>query len=229
MNTHYTYFLILAASLAGPLALSFDKKVAFYSKWKFLFPALLIPATFYILWDIYFTSLGVWSFNEQYISGIKLANLPIEEVLFFFVVPYCCLFIYECIRCYFPKIRNARQADLVMKGLGIALIIAGFIFYDRLYTSYTFVLCGLFIAAVYFFKRYFINFDAASFLVSYAIILIPFLLVNGFLTAIPVVLYNDAENIGLRIYTIPFEDSFYGMLLVMTVVGIYEKLRAPKS
>ncbi len=229
MNTHYTYFLILAASLAGPLALSFDKKVAFYSKWKFLFPALLIPATFYILWDIYFTSLGVWSFNEQYISGIKLANLPIEEVLFFFVVPYCCLFIYECIRCYFPKLRNAGQADLVMKGLGIALIIAGFIFYDRLYTSYTFVFCGLFIAAVYFFKLFFSNFDAASFLVSYAIILIPFLLVNGFLTAIPVVLYNDAENIGLRIYTIPFEDSFYGMLLVMMVVAIYEKLRAPKA
>jgi len=34
MNTHLTYLMILAASLAGPLLLSFDKKVAFYKHWK---------------------------------------------------------------------------------------------------------------------------------------------------------------------------------------------------
>ena len=65
-----------------------------------------------------------------------------------------------------------------------------------------------------------------AFLISYAIVLIPFLIVNGFLTAIPVVLYNDAENLGIRIYTIPFEDAFYGMLLVMMNISIFEKLRS---
>ena len=64
-----------------------------------------------------------------------------------------------------------------------------------------------------------------SFLVSFAIVLIPFLIVNGFLTAIPVVLYNTEENLGIRIYTIPFEDIFYGMLLVMMDIAIYEKIR----
>ncbi len=58
-------------------------------------------------------------------------------------------------------------------------------------------------------------FDVERFLAAYAICLIPFLLVNGLLTALPVVLYNDSENIGLRIYTIPAEDVFYGMLLVL--------------
>ena len=73
------------------------------------------------------------------------------------------------------------------------------------------------------------GFDAVSFLVSYGICLVPFLIVNGFLTAMPVVQYNDAENLGIRIYTIPFEDSVYGMLLVLMNVLLYEKLKNKKS
>lgn len=229
MNTHYTYFIILAASLAGPLALSFDKKVGFYRKWKWLFAAMIIPALLYIAWDIFFTSQGVWSFNEEYISGFKLVNLPIEEVLFFFIVPYCCIFIYECIRCYFPDLKNKKTADRILQALAIALLVTGIFFYTKYYTSWTFILCALFIAAIYLFSNHFKGFDATVFLVSYTIILIPFLIVNGFLTAIPVVLYNDAENLGIRIYTIPFEDTFYGMLLVMMDIAIYEKIRCREN
>ena len=226
MNQHYTYFLILAASLAGPLALSFDKKVAFYKKWKYLFPAMWIPAALYIVWDIYFTGKGVWHFNENYITGIKLYNLPIEEVLFFFIVPYCCVFIYECIRCYFPNLKNKHTADVILMALGLILWMTGIVFYNEYYTSWTFIFNAIFITAIYCCRNYFKTFDATSFLVSYCIMLIPFLIVNGFLTAIPVVLYNDAENLGFRIYTIPFEDIFYGMLLILMTVVIYEKLKA---
>jgi lycopene cyclase domain-containing protein len=225
LNQHYAYFLILASSLAGPLALSFDKKVAFYKKWKYLFPAMIVPALIYVLWDIYFTGNGVWGFNETYITGIKLVNLPIEEVLFFFIVPYNCVFIYECIRCYFPKWKDNKKADTILKLLGACLVITGIVFYDRHYTCWTFLLSAFFIGVIYTFRNYFKLFDAASFLISYCIILIPFLIVNGFLTAIPVVLYNDAENLGIRIYTIPFEDIFYGMLLVLMNIVIYEKLK----
>lgn len=223
MNTHYTYFLILLLSVAGPLALSFDKKVAFYKKWKYLFIPMLIPALFYIIWDIYFVSENVWHFNEAYITGIKLINLPVEEVLFFFVVPYCCLFIYECIRCYFPNLKNKQSGNTVLQGLGLILLITGIIFYKKYYTGWTFVFTALFIAAIYIFRNFFRSFDATSFLVSYVIILIPFLIVNGFLTSIPVVIYNNNENLNVRILTIPFEDVFYGMLLVLMNITLYER------
>lgn len=225
MNSHYTYFLILVASLAGPLALSFDKKVGFYKQWKYVFPAMVIPALFYIIWDVYFTRLGVWSFNDNYITGIKLAGLPLEEILFFFIVPYCCVFIYACIRSYFPNLVNKKNADWFLKILAAVLLISGIIYFDKHYTSWTFILNGAFILLLYLFHKYFRNFDAVSFLISYAICLIPFLIVNGFLTAIPVVMYNDAENLGIRIYTIPFEDAFYGMLLILMNVVLYEKLK----
>ena len=229
MNNHYTYFIILCCSLAGPLALSFDKKVGFYKKWKYLFPAMLFPAFFYIVWDIFFTKENVWSFNENYITGIKLINLPVEEVLFFFVVPYCCVFIYECVRFYFPVIANKKTGNFFLQSIAIILLVAGLIFYKKYYTNWSFILCSLFVAMLYVFKQFFKDFKAALFLAAYAIILIPFLLVNGFLTDIPVVLYNDAENLGIRIYTIPLEDIFYGMLLIMMNIALYEKFRNRKT
>jgi lycopene cyclase domain-containing protein len=226
VNNHYTYFIILAASLAGPLALSFDKKVAFYKSWKYLFPAMILPALLYIVWDFYFTAKGVWSFNEACITGIKLYNLPIEEVLFFFVVPYCCMFIYECIRSYFPRTQNIFWADKLLVLLAVALFITGIIHYNKYYTGWTFIFSSAFIIALHFINKKVKIFNAGLFVASYAVMLIPFLIVNGFLTAVPVVLYNDAENLGFRIYTIPFEDTFYGMLLVLMNVVIYEKLKA---
>ncbi|HMO61339.1 MAG TPA: lycopene cyclase domain-containing protein [Ferruginibacter sp.] len=220
--------MILAGSLAAPLALSFDKKVAFYTKWKYLFPAMLIPALLYILWDMYFTYKGVWWFNEKYITGITLINLPVEEVLFFFVVPYCCVFIYECIRCYFPGFKNKKTADYLLLCIGVVLLAVGLLYYNRLYTSWTFLLNAACIAVIVVNKKRFRYFDIAAFLLAYCIILIPFLLVNGLLTAIPVVLYNDAQNLDIRITTIPIEDTFYGMLLVLLNVIIFEKLRQAK-
>jgi lycopene cyclase domain-containing protein len=225
MNTQFTYFLILGASIIGPFILSFDKKVMFYKKWKYLFPAMVLPALFYVIWDIYFTSKGVWSFNENYITGFKLVNLPIEEVLFFIIVPYCCIFIYECIRCYFPSLQDTRRSNLILKGIGILLFITGIYFNNKYYTSWTFIFTAIFIAAIYLGKSFFKDFHSTYFLIAYAIIIVPFLLVNGLLTSIPVVIYNDIENLGLRIYTIPMEDVFYGMLLVMMDISIYEKLR----
>ncbi len=226
LNPHYTYFLILAAALAGPFALSFDKKVAFYKSWKYVFPAMVIPALLYIVWDIYFTEKGVWHFNEAYITGIKLYNLPLEEVLFFFVVPYCCIFIYACVRSYFPNLANKKIADLFLIALAVALFVTGVMYAEKYYTSWTFIFTGAFILLIYALRKHFKSFDALSFLISYAICLIPFLIVNGFLTAIPVVLYNDSKNLGIRIYTIPFEDAFYGMLLVLMNIVIYEKLKS---
>lgn len=187
---------------------------------------MIIPALLYIVWDIYFTTKGVWSFNEAYITGIKLYNLPLEEVLFFFIVPYCCVFIYACIRSYFPNLVNKKSADWILKGLAVLLLLTGIIYFDKYYTGWTFIFTGAFILIIYSVRKFFNSFDAVSFLVSYAICLIPFLIVNGFLTAIPVVIYNDAENLGIRIYTIPFEDVFYGMLLILMNIVLYEKLKS---
>jgi lycopene cyclase domain-containing protein len=104
--------------------------------------------------------------------------------------------------------------------------ILGITFYHRAYTASTFIFMAVFIELILFFLPQNKRFNLTAFLVAYAIILIPFLIVNGFLTALPVVLYNNRENLGIRIYTIPIEDVVYGMLLVMMNIVIFEKLES---
>ena len=228
METTWTYALILIGSLVGPVALSFDKKVAFYTKWKDVLLAGLAPALVFIIWDMYFTSKGVWWFSENHITGIKIGNLPIEEVLFFLVVPFCCLFIYECVRCYFPELKGEKNARRLLRFLGASLLVIGLMNLNKYYTSWTGIGNGIFISLILFLPTVFKDFKSNYFLISYLIILIPFLTVNGLLTSIPVVSYNDAENLAIRIYTIPVEDTFYGMLLILMNVTIYERLRRGK-
>ena len=63
------------------------------------------------------------------------------------------------------------------------------------------------------------------FYAAYLVHLIPFLLVNGVLTALPIVWYNNDQNLSLRIGTIPIEDTMYSMLLLLLNITIYEWLK----
>lgn len=222
------YLWINILTILFPLLLSFDKKVAFYTKWKFLFPAILLVGLFFIVWDVIFTAHGVWSFNQEYLIGISFWGLPLEEILFFLTVPYASLFIYECVVCYFPDLNKklekfSHYTTWFLMGF---LLIMAFINIDRIYTFTT--LMFLFLTFIIVLIRFGTQ-NLGHFYVAYLIHLVPFLLVNGILTALPIVLYNDSENLGIRIYTIPAEDTMYSMLLLLMNILIFETLRNYKQ
>lgn len=220
------YYLSLDfLSIIFPLMFSFYPKADFSRKWKFLAPAIAVPAIIFIIWDSWFTGMGVWGFNERYLTGIRLGNLPIEEVLFFICIPYACVFTYEAVN-YLLK-TPLKQWSLTITGIIISVLgIAAGAHIDHWYTSVTFFGLVGYLALLLLFRQ---TAYLDRFYFAFLFILIPFFLVNGILTGTglpePIVWYNDQENLGIRMLTIPVEDTFYGMLLILMNVSIFEFLQ----
>ncbi|CAN5119383.1 hypothetical protein BH09BAC1_BH09BAC1_24230 [soil metagenome] len=219
----YLYLILFTAFF--PLALSFDKRVSFVSYWRYFFPAMGVVALVFLAWDYLFTSWGIWGFNEEYLLGIYIANLPLEEVLFFAVVPYACVFIYECLRHYLPKAYLQPAAPYISIFLLVALPIIALLHISAFYTSVTFLAAAFFVLLSQFILK--VKW-MGWFYLAYFVCLVPFLIVNGILTAMPVVWYNDAHNLGIRLYSIPVEDTIYCLLLLLMNVLVYEALKGRK-
>jgi lycopene cyclase domain-containing protein len=97
------YFIVLGVCLAGPLALSFSKKLTFYKNPIRLVLAILIPMIVFIAWDMFAAMRGHWGFNTDYITGFFIFNLPVEEILFFAVIPFAGLFTWEVVKYFAEK------------------------------------------------------------------------------------------------------------------------------
>jgi len=223
----YTYLLVNFFTIIVPFIYSFHPKLNFYKTWRAFFPAVIITALFFILWDNYFTGLGIWGFNGQYTLGIFFGHLPLEEILFFFCIPYACVYTYHCIDLFIKKPLPAAIENWLTPLFITSFFFISALFYHQTYTLFAFICPAiLLVIAKYVLK---VNWLLKFYLI-YGILLLPFLVVNGVLTGTgledPVVWYNEEEIFGLRILTIPVEDVFYGMAMVLMNLLIYKRKEA---
>ena len=218
------YLKILFLSTLVPIIFSFHPKVRFYIYYKSIFSATLLASSIYILWDIIFTTLGVWGFNNQFITGIYILNLPIEEILFFLCIPFCCLYTYHLVEKFnilFFKNVNWKKVNIYIL---LVVLIVGLINYTKLYTFICFITFSLVLFIV---NKSTININFKFFYTTFILIILPFLIINGALTGMffdqTVVWYNNNEILGLRIFTIPLEDAFYAHQLILLNLFFYKK------
>lgn len=224
MTGHNYYLFLNIISIVFPIILSFDKNVQFYKLWKYAIPAILCTSVIFIPWDAYFTIKSVWGFNEQYLTGIELFGLPLEENLFFFTVPFACVFVYECVRFYLPSFINRSFGFLpiiLLIGFNCVSIFLFIQYFGRWYSMSAIGGCLIFVNFAFFYYRKYMGFA----FVSYLFICIPFLLINGALTGMftenPVVWYNPTGFSEIRVITIPMEDFYYNALLVGSSLFFY--------
>jgi len=222
----YTYLLINFCTVIICFIFSFHPKIKFNRHFTAFFKASLIVATVFIIWDMWFTERGVWWFNDAYLLRIKVYNLPVEELLFFFCIPFSCIFTYFCIDKFFTLDWNPLP-EKTFVGISIiySLIIA-FYFHDKIYTLVTFAstACSIFILYFVLKSRWI---GKASLI--YLLLMPGFFAVNGILTGTglesPIVNYNPQDFIGVRILTIPIEDTVYGYEMILWNIFLFQKFK----
>lgn len=223
-NEKLTYLTLLAGSILFPLIFSFEKNIHFIQYRKNLMISILVPGLFFIAWDVLFTHLGFWSFNSRYVLGPRFLGLPVEEWLFFVVIPYCSLFIYVVVGFYLKQVNSGSTLRIIMNILVLTFFILAIFSYGKWYTFINLLFNALFL--IYFVNNRFSGVYLSHFSISFIIACVPMFIVNGVLTSLPVVEYNSMYFSNIRIAAIPVEDFSYFLLLMSANVYVYEKSKA---
>ncbi|ORB73398.1 lycopene cyclase domain-containing protein [Mycobacterium scrofulaceum] len=106
MTDRWQYLLVLAACLAitAPLEL-FGPGV--YRQWRRLAKAVLPVAAVFLIWDEIAIAAHVWAYNPAYITGLEIPfGVPIEEALFFIVIPICALLTYNAVSTILDRVHR---------------------------------------------------------------------------------------------------------------------------
>jgi lycopene cyclase domain-containing protein len=107
----YQYLFVLAACvvITAPLEL-FGSGV--YRRARQAAAALLPVAAVFIVWDLVAIAADVWTYNPRFITGIGFPQVPIEEMLFFVVIPLCGLLTYNAVETSLVFMRRLRNRSV---------------------------------------------------------------------------------------------------------------------
>lgn len=222
----YTYILILFFTIIICFLSSFDHRILFYRHFRAFIKSALLVAIPFITWDIWFTAKGVWWFDTDYTIGIMIAGLPIEEWLFFICIPFSCIFTYFCFDKFFKLEWLSSFNNLIVFFSVIICSTVALLYYDRIYT----VLTAILTLVVLIYLHFVVRADwlgKASFV--FTILMLGFFPVNGILTGTglesPIVNYNPADFLGIRMGTIPVEDAVYGYTQFLLVLYFFNQFK----
>ncbi|MFC2165807.1 lycopene cyclase domain-containing protein [Acidobacteriota bacterium] len=216
------YLIIDLLVLSVPLLFSFRGKVKFYRRIPFILAAFLTVGVVFLIWDIWAAQNGDWGFSHKFTGSIRFFGLPLEEILFFLMIPYSCLFIYENLVCHFPdrRIRFHPGLNVLIAG---ACWLTAFVFWSQNYTRTVFLACGIFFLVTFFYDH-----DMLKSLLFWTYMIItyfPFFVVNYLLTSPPIVWYDPKAIMGIRLTTIPLEDFCYSFTMLAFYTLVYRIFR----
>ena len=117
MSSQWQYLALMAGCLLVTLPLELVLGVRVYRQPARLLRTVLPVAALFTLWDLVAIDRGHWWFNPAYTSGILLpGGLPLEELVFFLVIPTCGLLTYEAVGVALGRLRRSGDAATVDAG-----------------------------------------------------------------------------------------------------------------
>lgn len=108
---HWQYLIVLGACLVITLPLEMVLGARVYRQPRRALSAIVPIAAIFLIWDVVAIAAGVWTYNPRYIVGVTLPlGVPLEEALFFVIVPLCGLLTYGAVTALLDRARRRRVA-----------------------------------------------------------------------------------------------------------------------
>jgi lycopene cyclase domain-containing protein len=94
----YQYLIVMALCVLVTVPLEFVLNARVYRRPGRLLRTMVPAFAAFVAWDVVAIRLGHWTFSPEYTTGWKVGNIPVEELVFFVVIPLCALLSYEAVR-----------------------------------------------------------------------------------------------------------------------------------
>ncbi len=92
------YLLVLLGCLVGTAPLEVVLGTRVYARWRRLLLTLLPVVVVFVVWDVLAIRARHWDYDPEQVTGLQLGGLPLEELLFFLVIPVCAILTLEAVR-----------------------------------------------------------------------------------------------------------------------------------
>ena len=190
---HLTYLLLLLIYLVIPLILSFQKKVRFVFRLRYLLPATVFSGAIFLMMCWRFTEFNIWNFNSDYLTGIFWLNVPLEVWLSVVIIPFSGAYIYEWLKI---RLENFEQANLFL-AISLVLLLAfaalAYFYRSALFSFFMFFLTSIYLGYTLFRNRF--KKHLTKFYLAYFIMLVPFVIISFVMNLLPVITYDAAHVI----------------------------------
>jgi lycopene cyclase domain-containing protein len=103
----FGYLAMLAFTVFGSFWLEIFLKTSVLKRWKRALISILPISFFFLVWDAYAIAQGHWFFNRDRMLGIYGPfDIPLEEFLFFIIVPMAAILTIEGVTTVKPHLRE---------------------------------------------------------------------------------------------------------------------------
>lgn len=110
IDARWQYLLLMAACVAVTLPLEFVFKARVYRRPVRLALAILPMLILFTAWDVVGILRGHWAYSPRFTTGIMIGIMPLEELVFFLVVPVCGLLTYESVGHVLRRLKDRGDA-----------------------------------------------------------------------------------------------------------------------
>ncbi len=220
---NFWYFIILLFVAAATLLIVIKRSGNFFIELKYMLPAIIFSGAIFIMLNIRFLKTGIISFNSNFLSGINLLNLPVEEWLFLLVISILSFAIYQQVKIKFD---HFEKPSLFLAISLVFIVVFGLVAWfsrPKPVPFFIFFLLTIYLGYTIFRNRF--KQHLTKFYIALIISFVPFFLFKGILNSLPVILYNNEYNLGIQMYGVPVEDFGYFFLLMLINITIFEYLR----